>query len=106
MQIEMISSAKKIKANFETLKEELEMDVRIIMKKIKQLQLKLITNIRNQENLNGLLVQDEPEYFKCLEMKHEQFNNLLQRDQDHWITNIDLSKKKSSALGQHIRDFI
>ena len=106
MKSDMILRAEGNKKDFENLREDLEQDVEKIMRQIKQFRLKLKTKVKSKENPRGLLVQDELEYFKCFYMRHEQFSKLLEKDRTHWSENIHLSQKKSSALDQHLQDFI
>ena len=76
------------------------------MRQIKQFRLKLKTKIKSTENPKGLLVQDELEYFKCFDLRHDKFSKLLEKDQTHWRENVFQSRMKSSALDLHLQDFI
>ena len=44
----------------------------------------IASNIRSQDNEDGLLTYMESEYYDCLNIDHKKIEKLLRLDEEHW----------------------
>ena len=94
----MISEAKEQRQEFLSLQSHLKADFAELIVKQAEFRQKVKSNMRTKENPNGVLTRKESDYFECLEIKHEQFTNLLSQDEAHWGKNLELTIRDAEEL--------
>ena len=55
---------------FRSLKSEIDTEMALVHQTLEGVTRKIKANVRSEDNPNGLLVQQEYEYLRCLELQH------------------------------------
>ena len=87
------------------LKSEIDDDMQIVQEKLDEVASKIRANIANAHNRDGLLLGAEKDYIDCLKVKHRELEELLSRDEAHWIRQVEITKREAGRVLQELQNF-
>lgn len=73
-----------MKDDFNTFRADIDADILAIRAQILSLTSKIKAQVRSEENPNGLLIQDQAHYLRCLKFQTEELGSVLEKDKGYW----------------------
>ena len=91
---EFVAVTKRRVVAFDILKAELRADLGKVQEQFEAVRHKFLTNLRSEDNKDGLLTQNEQKYLDCfrLDLNLKEFEKLMRRDAAHWHHNLDSAR--------------
>lgn len=102
----MVKQAQRRVDEYNVLQSELYDEMMKLSDSLERVKGKIRVNVLSEQNQNGLLMSDEQDYLKCLDMNHRGFEELLRKDEVKWSENHDTKMLDAANIGAKIQELM
>ena len=103
---EMIAVAENRISTFRQLKSEIDSKMAEVHEGLSQVRQMVKGSVQTTANPEGLLTRNEAEYLMCLNLKHVEFEQLLQKDEAHWAQNLLIVKRQAGEIQEQTKAWL